>query len=52
MKGLIRFLLVQSRFASHHRPTDWTLMLALASTALTLAAAVALVYYHRLSALN
>jgi hypothetical protein len=52
MKGLMRFLLVHSRFASYQRPMDRTLILALASTALTIAAAVALVYYHRLDALN
>ncbi len=43
---LIAVLSLQSRASSSQRQTDWTLIVALACTALTIAAAVALVYYH------
>jgi hypothetical protein len=45
---LIAVLLLRSRVPRSQRPLDWTLPLALACTALTVAAAVALVYFHYL----
>ncbi|PDT75843.1 hypothetical protein [Bradyrhizobium sp. C9] len=44
---LVSVLLLRSRVPQWRRP-DWTLVLALASTAMTIAAGVSLVYFHYL----
>ncbi|UGY00901.1 hypothetical protein [Bradyrhizobium quebecense] len=41
-------LLLRSRASPSQRRPDWTLILALASTALTVVSAVSLVYFHYL----
>ena len=41
-------LLLRSRASPSQRRPDWTLILALASTALTVASAVSLAYFHYL----
>lgn len=48
---LLTVLLLRSRRPKSHQGTDWTLVLALACTALTIASAVALVHYHLLNQL-
>jgi len=48
---LVAMLMMRSRAASQQRRTDWTLVIALANTALTILAMIALVYYHNLNRL-
>ncbi|WP_245350290.1 hypothetical protein [Bradyrhizobium sp. UFLA03-84] len=45
---LISVLNMRSHAARSGRRNDWTLILALASTALTIASAISLVYFHYL----
>jgi hypothetical protein len=45
---LASVLLLRQRAAQSGRRTNWTLLLALACTALTIAAAASLVYFHYL----
>ncbi|MCC8978371.1 hypothetical protein [Bradyrhizobium acaciae] len=45
---LASVLILRQRAARSGRRTDWILMLALAGTALTIASAASLVYFHYL----
>jgi hypothetical protein len=45
---LVAVLLLRSRASPSQWRPDWTLILALASTALTVVSAVSLVYFHYL----